>query len=164
MSSVATAMASNTNLTNVPQLFCLRWDKHSSNLINTFNDLILNESLTDVTLACDGVMLKAHKIVLSANSNYFRDLFIANPCKHPIVIMKDIKIEDLKAIIDFMYKGEVNIFSAQMEALLKTAETLRVKGLFVSSDDKSETEIPHPTSINNPSDVRWSMVTHQTVQ
>lgn len=155
MSTLGSAMTPNSTLASAPQQFCLKWGNHSSNLINTFNDLVLNESLTDVTLGCDGVTLKAHKIVLSANSNYFRDLFIATPCKHPIVILKDIKIEDLKAIIDFMYKGEVNISSAQMGNLLKTAETLRVKGLTVANDDKNESEIPsqQPPTSNNSNDV-----------
>ena len=54
---------------------------------------------------------------------------MANPCKHPIVILKDVRFIDLKAIIDFMYKGEVNVSQDQLSALLKTAETLKVKGL-----------------------------------
>ncbi|RWS02801.1 zinc finger protein-like protein [Dinothrombium tinctorium] len=77
-------------------------------------------------------------MVLSACSNYFRDLFKSNPCQHPIVILKDMKIEDLKAIVDFMYKGEVNVSQNQLGALLKTAEVLKVKGLTEVSDDSDK--------------------------
>lgn len=72
--------------------------------------------------------LKAHKMVLAACSPYFQSLFLTNPCKHPIVILKDVRYVDLKAIIDFMYRGEVNVSQDQLSALLKTAEML--KGIY----------------------------------
>lgn len=98
-------------------------------MLQVFENLLTTEALVDVTLACDGLSLKAHKMVLSACSPFFQSLFLENPCKHPIVIMKDMRYCDLKAIIDFMYRGEVNVSHDQLSALLKTAETLKVKGL-----------------------------------
>lgn len=117
------------------QQFCLKWNNHTTNLIKTFGDMVSNETFADVTLACDGHLLKAHKIVLSACSNYFKEVFLATPCKHPVVILKDIKVEDLKAIIDFMYRGEVNVSQNQLGNLLRTAEVLRVKGLTEVNDE-----------------------------
>ena len=111
------------------QQFCLKWNNHTINMVKTFTEMIAGESFTDVTLACDGHIIKAHKIVLSACSNYFREIFLATPCKHPVVVLKDMKIDELKAIIDFMYRGEVNVSQNQLGNLLKTAEVLRVKGL-----------------------------------
>lgn len=99
------------------------------NLLAVFDQLLQNEAFVDVTLACEGVSLKAHKMVLSACSPYFQTLFLDNPCKHPIVILNSMRYIDLKAIIDFMYKGEVNVSQDQLSALLKTAEMLKVKGL-----------------------------------
>lgn len=98
-------------------------------MLAVFEQLLSNEALVDVTLACEGLSLKAHKMVLSACSPFFQALFIENPCKHPIVIMKDMRYMDLKAIVEFMYRGEVNVSQDQLSALLKTAETLKVKGL-----------------------------------
>lgn len=111
------------------QQFCLKWNNHTTNMLQVFENLLSTEALVDVTLACDGLSLKAHKMVLSACSPFFQSLFLENPCKHPIVIMKDMRYSDLKAIIDFMYRGEVNVSHDQLSALLKTAETLKVKGL-----------------------------------
>lgn len=98
-------------------------------MLAVFEQLLSNEALVDVTLACEGLSLKAHKMVLSACSPFFQALFVENPCKHPIVIMKDMRYMDLKAIVEFMYRGEVNVSQDQLSALLKTAETLKVKGL-----------------------------------
>ena len=91
--------------------------------------MLLNENMVDVTLACEGASIKAHKAILAACSPFFHNLFMSNPCKHPIVILKDIRFVDLKSTIDFMYKGEVNVTQDHLSSLLKTAETLKVKGL-----------------------------------
>lgn len=53
--------------------------------------------------------------------------------KHPIIILKDVKYAELRAMMDYMYRGEVNISQDQLAALLKAAESLQIKGL---SDNK----------------------------
>ena len=49
--------------------------------------------------------------------------------KHPIFILKDVKYQELRAMMDYMYRGEVNISQDQLAALLKAAESLQIKGL-----------------------------------
>lgn len=110
--------------------YCLRWNNHQSNLLGVFSQLLRDESLVDVTLACsEGHSIRAHKVVLSACSSYFQTLFVDHPSRHPIVILKDVRFSELRTLIDFMYKGEVNVEYCQLSALLKTAESLKVKGL-----------------------------------
>lgn len=111
------------------QQYCLRWNNHQPNFISVFSNLLNNETLVDVTLAAEGRHLQAHKVVLSACSTYFQSLFTVNPCQHPIVILKDIKFSDLKIMVDFMYYGEVNISQDQLPSIIKTAESLKIKGL-----------------------------------
>ncbi|XP_054273784.1 protein bric-a-brac 1-like isoform X5 [Macrosteles quadrilineatus] len=124
-----------------PQQFCLRWNNYQSNLTNVFDQLLQSESFVDVTLACDGHSVKAHKMVLSACSPYFQALFFDNPCQHPIVILKDIKWPELKAVVEFMYKGEINVSQEQIGPLLKVAESLKVRGLAdVNSEHDLETK------------------------
>ncbi|RZF39090.1 hypothetical protein LSTR_LSTR014688 [Laodelphax striatellus] len=112
-----------------PQLFCLRWNNYQSNLTNVFDQLLQSESFVDVTLACDGHSVKAHKVVLSACSPYFQALFFDNPCRHPIVILKDVRWPELKAAVEFMYKGEINVSQEQIGPLLQVAESLKIRGL-----------------------------------
>ena len=52
--------------------------------------------------------------------------------KHAIVYMKDVKFEDLKALVSFMYKGEVTVVQEQLASFMSTAECLQIKGLFVT--------------------------------
>ncbi|XP_077525361.1 uncharacterized protein LOC144136697 [Amblyomma americanum] len=120
------------------QQFCLKWNNHQSNMLAVFYQMLSNEALVDVTLACEGLSLKAHKMVLSACSPFFQALFAENPCKHPIVILKDVRYVDLRAIVEFMYRGEVVVSQEDLMALLKTAETLKVRGLVTSVDGAAD--------------------------
>ncbi|KRT81073.1 BTB domain-containing protein [Oryctes borbonicus] len=120
------------------QQFCLRWNNHQSTLVAVFDTLLENGTLVDCTLAAEGKYLNAHKVVLSACSPYFESLLSQNYDKHPIFILKDVKYQELKAMMDYMYRGEVNISQDQLGALLKAAESLQIKGL--SDNRKGETE------------------------
>lgn len=138
------------------QQFCLKWKSHYSNLLSALDQLLFSESLTDVTLACEGFSLKAHKAMLSACSPFFQTLFAENSHQHPIVILKDFKFSELRAIVDFMYHGEVNVSREQLSSLLRAAEALQVKGLTDLTSDSSELaeQLPSLTS----SEVRASNV------
>lgn len=129
------------------QQFCLRWNNYQKNLMNVFDELLQNESFVDVTLACDGNSIKAHKMVLSACSPYFQNLFFDNPCQHPTIIMRDVKWPELKAVVEFMYKGEVKILKEDIPALLRVAEMLKIRGLTdVNTADTEFVATPQRTS------------------
>ena len=101
------------------QYFSLRWNNHPVNLVSGFTGLFNSETLVDVTLAAEGHHLQAHRMLLSACSDYFQSLFSVNPCQHPIVILKDISFEDLRIVVQFMYNGIVNVSSEKLPAVLK---------------------------------------------
>ncbi|XP_047484394.1 protein abrupt-like isoform X10 [Penaeus chinensis] len=116
------------------QQFCLRWNNFHTNITSAFESLRDDEDFVDITLACEGRQIKAHKMVLSACSPYFRSLLKGNPCQHPIVFLKDVTFANLTSILDFMYHGEVNVSHNELATFLKTAEALKVRGL--AEDEK----------------------------
>lgn len=109
--------------------FCLRWNNHQSTLISVFETLLESGSLIDCTLCAEGQLLKAHKVVLSACSPIFETMLCMQEDKHPIIFLKDVRFIELKAMLDYMYKGEVNILQDQLDSFLKTAAALQIKGL-----------------------------------
>ncbi|CAD1472778.1 unnamed protein product, partial [Heterotrigona itama] len=128
-------------MASTSQQYCLRWNNHRSNLLTVFDELLQNEAFTDVTLAVDGgVSVKCHKMVLAACSSYFQSLFLDLPCKHPIVVLKDVKYSEIKAILEYMYRGEVNVAQEQLAGLLKIAEVLKVKGLVEENGSQGRRE------------------------
>ncbi|EFA12494.1 longitudinals lacking protein, isoforms H/M/V [Tribolium castaneum] len=118
--------------------FCLKWNNFQNNILNAFESLQNTEDLTDVTLTCEGINLKAHKFILSACSPYFRTVFKENPCSHPIIILKDVLYTDLIAIINFMYHGEVLVSEEQLASFLQTAKLLQVSGLNTTNETYSK--------------------------
>ncbi|XP_053610070.1 broad-complex core protein isoform X2 [Plodia interpunctella] len=116
------------------QHFCLRWNNYQSSITSAFENLRDDEDFVDVTLACDGKSLKAHRVVLSACSPYFRELLKSTPCKHPVIVLQDVAFTDLHALVEFIYHGEVNVHQRSLSSFLKTAEVLRVSGLTQNED------------------------------
>ena len=125
-----------------PQQYCLRWNNHQHNLLSVFEDLLNHEAFVDVTIACDGLNLKAHKIVLSACSPYFQSMFYNTPDKHPVVFLKDVRYDEMKALLEFMYRGEVSVDQENLSSLLKVAEGLKIKGLADVSENSAAALTP----------------------
>ncbi|XP_053595588.1 sex determination protein fruitless isoform X3 [Microplitis demolitor] len=138
-------------MTDSQQQFCLRWNNFQANITSQFEALRDDEDFVDVTFACDGRRLQAHKVVLSACSPYFKELFKTNPCKHPIIFMRDVEFEHLQSLLEFMYAGEVNISQAELPTFLRTAESLQIRGLTDSQNQQnnekhSKTNNIHPSN------------------
>ena len=51
------------------------------------------------------------------------------PWQHPVLILKDIKYEELSGIVEFIYHGEVSIDQDCLAGFLQAAETLGIQGL-----------------------------------
>ncbi|XP_053208452.1 uncharacterized protein LOC128392448, partial [Panonychus citri] len=69
---------------------------------------------------------------------------------YPIVILKDVRFVDLKATIDFVYKGEVNVTQNQLGSVLKAAETLQIKGLTDVVNRQRELNAKEMASVDRP--------------
>ncbi len=104
------------------EAFCLKWNDFPTSLTSTFAELRNESDLFDATIICEGQALRAHKLVLSACSNVFRQLFrnsnvetlglvgpMSKPQLEPVILMFDVKANDLKLLFNFMYEGQVNV-------------------------------------------------------
>ena len=115
--------------------FCLKWNDFQYNIVSSYNDLRKDSDFSDVTLMCDeDHQIKAHKIILTACSPFFRTVLKRTKQLHPIIYMRGIKAKDLVALVDFIYHGEANIFQDDLDVFLALAEDLQLKGLTGSSN------------------------------
>ena len=101
-----------------------------------------DKEFTDVTLACeDGQQVEAHKLVLIASSPFFLNILKRNKHSHALIFMRGVMSENLTAMVDFFYHGEVNIFQENLDSFLALAEELQLKGLKGNQTDKEISEI-----------------------
>ncbi|CAI6355161.1 unnamed protein product [Macrosiphum euphorbiae] len=138
-------------------LFQLRWSNHQSTLISLFDTLLESGALSDCTLAAEGQYLKAHKVVLSACSPYLELLLSQHNEKHPIVILKDVMFQDLKSLMDYMYRGEIKISNNQLSSFMRAAESLQIKGLCVASGNEDSIAPSAPAKAPVATQVRKSI-------
>ncbi|XP_045775246.1 zinc finger and BTB domain-containing protein 7A-like isoform X4 [Maniola jurtina] len=117
--------------------FHLKWNNHLQNLSQLFTTIYSSSALADVTLSCRDGTLKAHKLVLSACSPYFEQIFKDNPCQHPIVILKGIPFSEINLLVEFMYKGSVDVQELDLQSLMHTASELEIRGLAYEARDNA---------------------------
>ncbi|XP_070506029.1 modifier of mdg4-like isoform X42 [Chironomus tepperi] len=126
--------------------FSLCWNNFNTNLSAGFHESLCRGDLVDVTLAAEGQLVKAHRLVLSVCSPYFRKMFTQMPAnQHAFVFLKDVSSSALKDLIQFMYCGEVNVRQEALPAFISTAEALQIKGLTESNEAVTATGSSSPT-------------------
>jgi len=139
--------------------FCLKWNDFQNNISKAFKELKDDEDFFDVTLACEGNSLKAHKVILSACSPFFKSVLKLNKHAHPLIYLKGVKYEEMCSVIDFMYYGEVSVAQVDLTSFLLVAEELQVRGLSQSGQENTfsreamsmtKKSFPDPAAYNVP--------------
>ncbi|KAG5669504.1 hypothetical protein PVAND_017391 [Polypedilum vanderplanki] len=136
--------------------YSLRWNNHQSHILESFDALLQQNSLVDVTLVCADRSLRAHKVVLSACSPFFEKVFNDTPCKHPTIVLKDFKGWLVQAIVDFMYRGEISVQQERLSQLIQAAESLQIRGLVtavpiaIASEVCEQQQLERENNCNSP--------------
>lgn len=118
--------------------FSLCWNNFNNNLTDGFSRALSAGDFVDVTLAAEGNLLKAHKLVLSAASPYFRNILSQVPTNQPaFIFLKDVTHSTLKDLVQFMYCGEVTVKQDQLPSFISIAEALQISGLTEASHEQS---------------------------
>ena len=124
--------------------FCLKWNKFTSNVSKSFGLFRTADYLHDVTLVIDDhKQIAAHKLVLSASSEYFRNIFKNYDVKHahPLLCLDEVTSADLQNILDYMYNGEIQIYQDNLDRFLAVAQKFRLEGLMGDREPQSQ-ELP----------------------
>lgn len=125
-------------------------------MVKVFKQMLDNQAFVDCTLACEGRLIKAHKMILAACSPYLHTILEENTSKHPIIFLPHLKYADIRALVDYMYCGEVYISFGHLPSLLKAAEVLRIKGL----TDVTNGGNGNGTNISSSSDLQQQQQQH----
>ncbi|XP_040576832.1 uncharacterized protein [Lepeophtheirus salmonis] len=117
--------------------FLLKWNEHHNSFFGMLQELCVSEFMTDVTLACGGQVFETHKLILCVCSPFFKNLLSKQrPGKHPIIFLKSVNPKHLGQLLQYMYRGEINVLQEDLGPLVETAKELQIKGLADAPDKK----------------------------
>ncbi|GAB0097950.1 hypothetical protein DMENIID0001_136390 [Sergentomyia squamirostris] len=147
------------------------WSSHYESLRTVFPDMFTTGKFVDVTLACEGRRIHCHRVILAAYSPYFSDLLEENPAQHPIVILpRDVKFWAIKALVEYMYRGEVTVTGASYGGLMKCAKLLQIRGITraesqitrnsetSNDDERNQEEQVNRNPEENPSEIQEKLI------
>ena len=110
--------------------FSLKWKEFQLNVTKSFRDLRKENNFYDVTLVSDDQkQVPAHKVVLSASSEYFSNILKQNTHSHLLICLDGISSTDLDNMLDYVYLGEVQIYEEDLVRFLEVAEKFKLEGL-----------------------------------
>ena len=87
--------------------FCLRWNDFETNISSAFQEIREEKEFFDVTIVTEDHQVEAHRVILSACSPFFRQILNRAHHHHPLLYLKGVRFDDLSAVLNFMYHGEV---------------------------------------------------------
>ena len=82
----------------------------------------------------DERQIPAHKLVLSACSDFFKSILRNNSHSHPLLYLSGIHSTNLSLILDYIYQGEVQIYQEHLDSFLEVAQKLKIEGLINATD------------------------------
>ena len=90
--------------------FSLKWNDFKTTVSNSFGILREEKEFFDVTLVSDDErQIPAHKLVLSACSDFFKSILKRNPHSHPLLYLSGVDGKSLGFVLDYIYQGEVKL-------------------------------------------------------
>merc|ERR1712126_242738 len=133
--------------------FSLKWNDFEINASRSFRNLRKQENFFDVTLVSDDEQfVSAHKLVLSASSNFFKNILVKATHSNPLIYVPGIESKELHFIMDYIYDGEVQLYQDDLDKFLEIANKLKIEGLINESQDlkqEDEAKIESPDNLNN---------------
>ena len=106
----------------------------------------------DVTLITDDEkILKTHRIILAANSEYFRKIMSLTGDQTHLIVLKGVTHEVLESIMKFLYFGETAVPQNCVKRFVETANFLKIEGL-VEQTESERIEVEEEEKSNIPDD------------
>ena len=119
----------------------MKWNDFEANVTRSFKKLRTADDFYDVTLVSDDQkQATAHKIVLSASSEYFHNILKSNKHSHPMICLPGVNSNEMNSILDYIYNGEVQIYQENLDKFLEVAQRFHIEGLMQSEGEAHHTE------------------------
>jgi len=138
----------------------ISWNNFESRLSRSFADIRDQEQFLDLTLAADAAdgsveVLRAHKVVLSACSPVLRNLLVKqsvltshSPFMPVMLYLRGFSAKDLSHVLEFIYKGNVNLHQYELDDFLAVAKSLQIP--LDEEEEDNQGALPKPGKRSSP--------------
>ena len=119
------------------ETYNISWHTYTDHLRTMLHDMLATANLSDVTLVSDdNKQIRAHKFVLSYSSPVFKNI-IGNLHNDAMIFLRGIMHQELKAILEFLYVGQVSIPKDRVDEFFKVASDLQIQSLWQRNQERS---------------------------
>ena len=116
--------------------FSLKWNDFHTNVSKSFGLFRNEDYLHDVTLISEDFKhIPANKFVLSACSEFFKNILKETKQTQPLLCLDGVNSIDLLNVLDYVYMGEVRILQDNLERFLSIAKRFMLEGLVIDVND-----------------------------
>lgn len=105
--------------------------EHHEETCSAFYSMMESGQYSDVTLTAGGRKFKCHKMMLSASCPYFKVMFSLpfEENQNNDVDIKDIKSDTMKSLIEYIYKGGIDITIENVQDIIFAADMFQLDAL-----------------------------------
>ena len=118
----------------------LKFDKFQNFACQAQQNMRSNE-FCDVTLvSADNSKFVAHKVILAAYSDIFKNMLVNEKHPHPLIFLRGVKGEVLGALLDFIYCGEAQINNEDLDLFIQLSTDIKLNKEALKTETKSARE------------------------
>ena len=141
----------------------MKWNDFQANVSKSFSCLRKEEDFCDVTLVSDDEQhIAAHKLVLSASSEFFKNILKKTTHSNPLIYLNGFSSKYLLLMMDYIYEGEIQIFQSDLDSFLETAQKLKIEGLIGGGAD--DTSMQNNCNDNSFEEKKGDKMFYETTQ
>ncbi|XP_068049716.1 kelch repeat and BTB domain-containing protein 4 isoform X2 [Anomalospiza imberbis] len=106
---------------------------HSGRVAQGIMKLCLEDELfADVTISVEGKEFQLHRLVLSAQSCFFRSMFTSNlkEAHNRVIELQDVSESVFQLLVDYIYHGTVKLRAEELQETYEVADMYQLTALF----------------------------------
>ncbi|XP_048885945.1 kelch repeat and BTB domain-containing protein 4 [Brienomyrus brachyistius] len=132
---------------------------HSGRVVKSIMDLCLEDGLfADVTVMVDGREFHLHRLLLSAQSLFFRSMFTSNlkEAQNRSIELKGVSAPIFQLLVDYIYHGTIKLRVEDLQDIYEMADMYQLTALF----EECSRFLSRTTEVKNCLQVMWLADTH----
>lgn len=136
---------------------------HSGRVAQGIMKLCLEDELfADVTISVEGKEFQLHRLVLSAQSCFFRSMFTSNlkEAHNRVIELQDVSESVFQLLVDYIYHGTVKLRAEDLQETYEVADMYQLTALF----EECSRFLARTVQVRNCLQIMWLADQHSDVE